>query len=90
LSDILSNLGDTYIAHEGELVRAMLEELSHVELDDLLEVGMKKYEKRLLKFIVRNLLKELQYKNTHVQKYGDKIFLIRSRAAKKCRNEVRK
>ena len=55
--------------------RAMLEELSHVELDDLLEVGMKKYEKRLLKFIVRNLLKELQYKNTHMYKnMGTKFF----------------
>ena len=52
----MSNLGDTYVAHEGELMRAMLEELSHVELDDLLEVGMKKYAKRLLKYIVRHPL----------------------------------
>ena len=52
LSDILSNLGDTYVAHEGELV----EELSHVELNDLFEVGLKKYAKRLLKYIVRNPL----------------------------------
>ena len=34
----------------------MLEELSHVELNDLLEVGLKKYAKRLLKYIVRHPL----------------------------------
>ena len=55
LCDILSNLGDSYVAYEEALVEEgydTLEELRHVELDDLLEVGMKKgHAKRLLKYI---------------------------------------
>ena len=59
----------------------MLEELSHVELDDLLEVGMKKYEKRLLKYIVRHPLQKKQKlrtskKTNRGKKKLNNIFII--------------
>jgi hypothetical protein len=55
LSDILKELGGAYIGYESALIDDgfdTLEELKHVEVDDLLECGMKKgHAKRLIKFV---------------------------------------
>jgi len=55
LSDILNEMGASYVSYEAALIEdgyETLEELREVDLDELLEVGMKKgHAKRFLKFI---------------------------------------